>query len=459
MRLARLMQFHEDPVVIALWRERLGPVLDWLTPARRRLMLAAGAVWMGATVPMDMMTRMARAKGLTVPQDPLGQAAVVCALFGLLWLCYRAAVGFTALPAVVRQRPQLALHGLFWCLLATLWFTASSEGPWRPILTGIAIALPFLLWRMGYMLLSGQRGRAAGTAFTDHLMYLWPVFGGSNTPYGKGLDYLSRHEAKTSDELARAQLAGLKLLLLSAIWSVSAKLMDGVVYADPKSTLTPLLAGYSLAVPRLGRLIGHHSEVGLVMSWASIYCELVWQVLNHAVYGHTVIGVLRLAGFSVFRNVYKPLLAESIVEFWNRYYYYFKELLVEFFFLPTFARRFRKSPRLRLFAAVFAAAALGNMYYHMLQREDLLIRGDFATLWSVFNSRVFYCVLLAVGLFVSMLRAQSRGAVAPAPGEARRCLRIFGVWTFFALIFIWNARGPAPFLARTDFFLGLFGLA
>jgi len=25
----------------------------------------------------------------------------------------------------------------------------------------------------------------------------------------------------------------------------------------------------------------------------------------------------------MFRNTYKPLLAESIVEFWNRYYYYF----------------------------------------------------------------------------------------------------------------------------------------
>ena len=41
---------------------------------------------------------------------------------------------------------------------------------------------------------------------------------------------------------------------------------------------------------------------------------------------------------------------------------------------------------------------------------------------------------------------------------APRALRIFGVWTFFAMIFIWDANGGAPFLARVRFFLGLFGL-
>ena len=44
-----------------------------------------------------------------------------------------------------------------------------------------------------------------------------------------------------------------------------------------------------------------------------------------------IVGYLRLCGFNVFRNTYKPLLAETMVEFWNRYYYYFKELLVNFF--------------------------------------------------------------------------------------------------------------------------------
>ena len=56
----------------------------------------------------------------------------------------------------------------------------------------------------------------------------------------------------------------------------------------------------------------------------------------------------------------------TLVEFWNRYYYYFKELLVRFFFMPVFMQlggKLRDWPRLRLFVAVFAAAFVGNIYY------------------------------------------------------------------------------------------------
>ncbi len=456
MRLSRLTQFHEEPTVIAWWREQLGWVLNWLTPVRRRTILAAGAVWIGVKEPLEFL---ASAKNLPVPQDRLGSSLVVVALFGILWLCYRAAVGFASLPAVVRRRPQLTLHLLYWGLLAVLWSTSPVAGPWRAVLVGIAVAFPFLLWRCGYLLLSGQRGRMAGTRFSDHLICLWPVFGGSNTPYGKGFEYLSRHEAKTEDELARAQLAGIKLLVLAGVWSVARNVMDGVIYGVPGNVVNAALDGHSFGIPRLGSLIVQFNDVSLWRSWISVYSELVWQVLQHAVYGHTVIGVLRLFGFNVFRNTYKPLLAESVVEFWNRFYYYFKELLVEFFFLPTFARRFRTWPRLRLFAAVFAAAFFGNMYYHLLQQENLLVLGDAVGAWQVFHSRLFYCLLLAVGIFVSMLRAQRRAGQSPAPGFLRRLLRMLGVWTFFGLIFIWNAKGGASFVERTQFFLSLFGLA
>ena len=68
-------------------------------------------------------------------------------------------------------------------------------------------------------------------------------------------------------------------------------------------------------------------------------------------------------------------------------------------------------------------------------------------------------MLLAIGIFVSMVREQRRQGQPAAPGGARRVLRIFGVWTFFATIWIWGVRGGAPFVARTEFFLGLFGLA
>lgn len=450
--LGRLRQFHEDPQVIAFWCNTLGPLLRWLTPDRRRILLAVIAVVAGAR---EAIHSMRHSSQVLAPTDFVGFMTVLVALFAILWLLYRASRSFASLPSVIQRRPVITLHLMLWSLFAVLWVTGPDSGPWRTLLVGIAVTFPLLIWRCGYLLLSAQRGRATGTRFRDHQIYLW----GSQTPYGKGLDYLSRHEAKTERELAHSQLAGIKLLILVVLWQGALAVMKGVVYDGPGNGLTQALGGYSLGVPKLGDLIGKEGEVPAWLSWASIYSELIWQVLRRAVGGHAVIAVLRIFGFNVFRNTYKPLLAESILEFWNRYFYYFKEVLNEFFFLPTFTRYFHNWPRIRLCAAVFAAALVGNMYFHILKAKHFLVLGDYLTIWSAYNSRTFYCFLLALGLFVSMRRTQLRAGQPQASGLANRVMRIAGVWTFFALIYIWNVHPGVSFLARVKFFLHLFGLA
>lgn len=447
----RLRQFHEDPVVIAWWCRALGPVLQWLTPERRRVLLAVGAVIAGIK---EVRNEIRHAGHLSVPSDIIGFIVVVLALLAILWLCYRAAVtGFARLPSFVQRHPQITLHSAFWCLLAVLWVTSPESGPWRAVLMGVALTFPLLIWRCGYLLLSGQRGRAEGTSFLHHQIYLW----GTQTPYGKGLDYLSRYEAKSEEELAHSQLAGIKLLILVLLWQGAMELMRGVVYAEPGNAVTAAFGEHTLGIPRLRTIVGSEGAVPVWLSWASVYSELFWQVLRRAAGGHAIIAVFRLFGFNIFRNTYKPLLAESVLEFWNRYFYYFKEVLNEFFFLPTFTRYFQKWPYIRLCAAVFAAALVGNMYFHILKASNLLVVADFATLWASYNSRIFYCFLLALGIFVSMLRIQRRAGQPPSPLPTRRLLRIAGVWTFFALIYIWDVRPGTPFLARMDFFAHLFG--
>jgi len=400
--------------------------------------------------------------GLRDPSDPaswLATALVIGALFGVLWAYYRAAVSFARLPGWVRRHPQVSLHLSFWAFLSLLWLALPAAGITRTIGLGIAIVIPFLIWRLGYLLLSAQRGRMAGTGFGDHLMYLWPAYGGTETPYGKGLDYLSRNEARDEEALARSQLAGIKLFVLAGLWSLLLDLMSTLVYGDLNGPLGDVLGGFHLGVPRLNHLLQQSGGASPGLAWASIYCELIWQVLRLAVRGHVIIGTLRLFGFNVFRNTYKPLLAESISAFWNRYFYYFKELLSELFFMPVFARWFRGWNRLRLFVAVMAAAGFGNLYYHVLKQDELLLAGDFEALWLRYRSRAVYCALLAIGIFVSMLREQSRRGVPPPPGLHRRVIRIAGVWTFFGLIYIWHGNYGVDPWARAQFLLQLFGLA
>lgn len=431
----------------------------WLTPpARRRMLLSLAALGVGTVTTLQTL---AKHEGLSLPAGGWHGALVVLAQFLLLWLLYRAAVSFGRLPAPVRRHPQWALHASYWLMLVVLWTTTPAAGLWRAVLFGLALLYPVVIWRCAYLVLAGQHGRMKGTGITDHVFYLWPAYGGSNTPYGKGLAYLSQHEASTTEELARSQLAGIKLLLLAVVWRLVLTLFEGTVYGSGNG-LTRATGGLTLGVPDLSALLAQTGSPAPMQGWMSVYCQLFEDVLRLAVKGHLIVGMLRLWGFNVFRNTYKPLLAESVVEFWNRYFYYFKELLSTFFFMPTFTgvgKRLRHWPRLRLLAAVFAAAFVGNVYYHVIKDAAAMAQGQLLLVLQAQQSRMFYCLLLALGIFVSMLREQQRRGQSARGGTAPRWLRVFGVWTFFSLISIWNTDGGAPFLNRVHFFLGLFHLA
>ena len=107
---------------------------------------------------------------------------------------------------------------------------------------------------------------------------------------------------------------------------------------------------------------------------------------------------------------------------------------------------------------MFAAAFVGNVYYHVIKDAAAMAQGQVLQVLQAHQSRMFYCLLLALGIFVSMLREQQRRGAVSGAGGAPRGLRIFGVWTFFSLISIWNTEGGAAFGARVHFFLGLFHL-
>lgn len=449
----RLPQLHEDPAVIARWQAWTRPVLSRMTPGRRRAVLALAALYAVGWRPLNEVKRSGLLQG---PDAPLAAAAMVLVCFAVVIAVYLAACRFPALPAAVQARPQLWLHGFFWTLVLLHRLVPGSSGVAALAFSGVVLTLPFLLWRLGYLVMSGQRGRMSGTRFSDHLLYVYPSYGGSNTPYGKGLDYLGRHEAHSQEELTRSQLAGLKLVVLAWIWSRALDLMRGLVYAEPGGTLS----AHGLGVARLGSLLPAGGQAAWAASWAAVYSDLLWEVLKLAARGHEIVGILRLFGFNVFRNTYRPLLAPSVVEFWNRYFYYFKELMIDFFFFPTYIRRFRRHPRLRILAAIVAAAGFGNLYYHVLSNDAFLLKLDWVGLLPWLGARGFYCLALSLGIYVSMVREQRRrGTRAGPPASfAIRVRRIAGVWTFYGLIGIWSEQGTATFQQRVDFFLSLFGL-
>ena len=430
---------------MARWATRIAPFAAWWTAERRRSVLSMGAAAAGIAYPWKTLAD--RREALPAIEATSVLVAIPL-LLAFLFACHCAARAYPRLPTAIRRRPQFVLHLVLWSVVATAW--AAPEGAARGIACVLGIMLPFLVWRCAYLLRAGQRRHLGGERFADQLWILYPVWGGTNVPFGKGPDHLARHKARSATALARSQLAGLRLLVLAALWWVVWEALERAMSGA---------AHRALVVPRLGLLLDGRASTTLPRAWASVYGQLVRDTLHITVNGHIYVGVLRLLGFHVWRNTYKPFLAESVVAFWNRQYFYFKELMVEFFFLPTFTRWFRGRPRLRIVAACLAAACVGNTYYHLLLNDVVLLSGDPAEIWQVLEPRLFYGLLLASAIAVSMqreARRRTRAAVASLP---RRAVRIAATLTLLAVIRIWAAEGTtAGAVRRAEFALGLVGV-
>jgi D-alanyl-lipoteichoic acid acyltransferase DltB (MBOAT superfamily) len=172
-----------------------------------------------------------------------------------------------------------------------------------------------------------------------------------------------------------------------------------------------------------------------VHGWTALIVATAAAALELAGWSHRAVACLRFAGFKLPRNTCRPLESRSIAEFWNRYYYYFKEMLVDMFFYPTFLRYFKKRPRLRVFFATFMAAGVGNAIFHFFRQLDLLFTMGVRRATVGFTSYIVYCVVLATAIGVSQARtgAGSSPAVQPAT-VASRVKAFVCVWGLVVLL-------------------------
>lgn len=301
------------------------------------------------------------------------------------------------------------------------------------------------LWYLAYALT--ERKTKDPTPDALRLGFLRPFWGGTPVPTGKGPAFLRRFEAKDSAELAVTRLKALKL----AVWAV--------LLAFAHGGLEDLVHG-RVGLPTLEQALARSFEGSappLAIAWASLAAHYLLHLLRLAASGHALVALVRMSGFRIPRNTVRPLSSRTLAEFWNRYYYYFKELLVDFFFFPAFLRYFKKMPRVRLAFATFCAAGFGNFLYHFLREVQVVaLRGPLEAL-RAFASYGVYVTVLAGGLIVSQLRKRRP---EPKDGFLRyELLPRLNVALFFMLLGVFDDLSGAGTLAqRFGFLFHLVGL-
>jgi hypothetical protein len=266
-------------------------------------------------------------------------------------------------------------------------------------------------------------------------------------PYGKGAKNWSRVEPKSADDLAVTQLKGLKLIVWALLLDVLLRGLRLAVYTG--LDIPPLETAFQSFLET-----GHAPRFGLL----SVVANFPEQLLILAIAGHVIIATARIAGFRLLRNTCRPLSSRSIAEFWNRFYYYFKEILVDVYFYPTYLRWFKRRPRMRIAFATFMAAGVGNFFYHFVQENHRI--AELGLLEALIRSQTyaFYCLMLVGGIVISQLRG--RKFTADAGWVRGHFLPALGVAVFYCFLSFFD--GPArhaPLDQHFGFLLQVLGVS
>ena len=312
----------------------------------------------------------------------------------------------------------------------------------------LAVASKFI-WFLAYALFD-RKGTQKRSPLRS-TFYLQPFWGPFAIPFGKGESNLDHFEVKNDQELGISQLRGLELML----WSVL--LIQAHAYYQHliMGTLWPLCGWLKvihvpMPVPSIEHAIAMYlkgTPLPRSHCWLAAVSKFTNKMLWLFGWGGSVVATCWMAGFKILPNTDKPFRSKTIAEFYNRYYFYFKELLVNFFFYPAFFRYFKTRPRLRIFFATFAAAGIGNAIYHFTQNISLIYEKG---LWRAavgFQVYLFYTVVLGTSIGLSQLRAMNKSV---RPGRITGPLFVL---TFYCVVMImdiqfttWSVRDVSCFI-------------
>lgn len=261
----------------------------------------------------------------------------------------------------------------------------------------------------------------------QQLSHYFPIWGSSNTPFPKGAAYLNKIETKTDKDLALSQLSGLRLI----IWVYVLYLINRQFYAIIINYHIPSLP-QALAQCAMGQPFSAGLE------WLILIVYFTSQIFDMCLKGHIIISICKMAGFNAKRNTDRPLLAPTIAEFWNRFYFYYKELLVEMFFYPTYFRFFKNAPKLRIIFATFAAAGFGNVLYHLMSKLPYMFNHGFLNTLIDLQCYYFDAFVLSIGISISQLRKRKLSSNKIIAGIQKYVLSPIIVIGFFALLSVFS---------------------
>ena len=190
------------------------------------------------------------------------------------------------------------------------------------------------------------------------------------------------------------------------------------------------------------------------IAWVAVFSDFFLGLLEAMAKGHCIIGLCRLCGFRADPLVRNPLGARSVSDFFARYNYYYKELLLHAFYYPVFFRLSRLSLEVRVTAATLASVGVGNFLLHLARCRFLVLEMGAPAAALAQLPYLLYCIFLGALISIDQVqelrgRKTRRPPLVVIPG----LILIFGLLRIFDSVFSGDIRNNLTLLFR------LFGLA
>ncbi|MFH1263900.1 MAG: hypothetical protein V1495_10730 [Pseudomonadota bacterium] len=392
-----------------------------------------------------------------------GMNLSVCLFLGSLLVTFGIAWAFSRLKNRGLKYP-FAWFLLFLFGLVVFASTGRMAPELRIVLWALILVLSRYAFYIGYT--THEARLENPTPFFFQLGYYYPFWCGtyllSFLPIFKGAGHLRRIECKSPEESAVARLKAIKLLIWAAWVMLFRDLWIRLLYGTPVRTPFLNLLPGSLHVPSLMACL-LEAQKGApyppLTEWMAVISSNFTDLLNITVKGGVMIGACRMAGFNALRVTYKVLYARTFVEYWNRYTYYFKELMADLFFYPAFLRCFRGHRKFRIFFAVLAAATFGNCLLHLLWDIGFVFELGLRRALVSFVPYILYASIIGTVIGVSYLRTERQRAL-PRSGWFRREV-LSRVLVLGFMLHLWPIANWTPQITLQDygrFFLSLWGI-
>lgn len=336
------------------------------------------------------------------------------------------------------KRPVIALLGFECFLCVSIGMPGLSPSVIVLIWSMVFTFTPYI-WFLSYAIVDQRNHRS--THLLLQMGVTRPFWSPSYLPHGKGAAFLAKYAPQSKVELAVTQLKAVKLLFWSNVLFAIYGAIN-MVFHD------------HLQIPNLQDAIVefiHATPYTRTVSWLALIMSHAKFCLQVAAWAHLFVGMARLIGYRLPRGSWRPLESKSLADYFNRFHFYFKELLIDFFFMPTFLRYFRKHPKWRQFFATFMAAGVGNAIWHFFRDVDLVATQGWLFSLQTFTSYAFYCVLLAVGVAASQLRSGMK--MRATPTRLSQLQSFISIWTFITCLHLFGNGSRAHSLEERLQFL------